>query len=126
VGRGLARADIDGDGDIDLAMSTIDRSIIILRNESAPGRRSVTVKLTGTRSPRDGYGARVEAEVGGKRRVWIYQSARSYLSASDPRIIIALGAATKVDRLTVHWPSGAVEEVRDLAPPGPVVVVEPR
>ena len=125
VGRGLARADIDGDGDIDLAMSAIDRSIIVLENRSAPAKRSVTVKLVGTRSPRDGHGARVEAEVGGKRRTFICQSARSYLSASDPRIVIALAGTAKVDRLTVHWPGGTVQEIRDLAPPGPIVVEEP-
>jgi hypothetical protein len=128
VGRGLARADIDGDGDIDLAISSLDGPVRILRNESAGRARSLTVKLVGRRSPRDGSGARVTAETRGpeglRRQTLECSSARSYLSASDPRIVIGLGDAPVVERLTVRWPSGAVTQRRDLAPPGPVVIQE--
>jgi len=128
VGRGLARADIDGDGDIDLALSPLDGPVRILRNESAGKGRSLTVKLAGRRSPRDGSGALVIAETRGpeglRRQTFVCSSARSYLSASDPRIVIGLGGAARVERLTVRWPSGAVTELGNLVPPGPITVEE--
>jgi hypothetical protein len=128
VGRGLARADIDGDGDVDLALAPLDRPVRILRNESGLPGRSLTVKLAGRRSPRDGFGATIVAEIRGpdglRAQTFHCASARSYLSASDPRIVIGLGGATRVERLTVRWPSGGVTERRDIVPPGSIVIEE--
>jgi hypothetical protein len=83
------------------------------------------VQLIGTRSPRDPYGARVEAVVGGKSRAFVYQSARSYLSACDPRIVIGLGKRSRVERLRIDWPSGRVQELREVPTDGFLTVREP-
>jgi hypothetical protein len=125
VGRGLASADFDGDGDMDLAAMTLDRGLVLLRNDVPPGRRGLMIRLQGVRSPRDGYGARIEAEVGGRVQLFEYQSARSYLSACDPRVVVALGAATRVDRIKIHWPSGVVQELRDVPAGPPLTIREP-
>lgn len=115
VGRGLASCDFDDDGDVDLALGTLDRSVILLRNNNPGAGRSTVIRLVGTKSPRDAYGARVEVTVLGKVRVFEYSSGRSYLSACDPRLIVGLGTATKLDRIRIHWPSGQVEEHVDVA-----------
>ena len=103
---------------------TLDRSLVLLRNGNPAGNRSVVLKLIGTRSNRDAYGSWVEAEKGGEGRCYEYASARSYLSASDPRLFIGLGRARALDRLRVHWPSGRESELRDVAP-GPLTLKEP-
>jgi hypothetical protein len=122
VGRGLARADFDGDGDVDLALMTLDRSVVLLRNENPLRNRSVTIRLAGVKGPRSAYGARLEATVAGRTQLFECQSARSYLSASDPVVVVGLGKAEGIDVLKVHWPSGQVSERRGLKA-GTVVVV---
>ncbi|MBI4606944.1 MAG: CRTAC1 family protein [Planctomycetes bacterium] len=123
VGRGLASSDFDSDGDPDLGLLTLDRSLVLLRNENPLGNRSVVVRLAG-KGQRDAYGARIEAEVAGRRQAFEHSSARSYLSACDPRVVIGLGKAAAIDRLTVRWPSGKVTELRGVRP-GEVRVEEP-
>jgi hypothetical protein len=125
VGRGLARSDLDGDGDLDLAMMTLDRSLVLLRNENPMRHRSLTVKLVGTRSSRDAYGARLEALVGGKLQAFEYHSTRSYLSASDPRVVIGLGKDSRVEKLKVYWPSGRAQELSEVPADGAFTIREP-
>ncbi len=125
VGRGLARADFDNDGDVDLALMALDRSLVLLRNENPFGHRSLTIRLEGTRSPRDAAGASIEVEVDGRRRVFEYSTARSYLSAGDPRVVVGLGKASRVGRLRIRWSSGLVQEVRDVPAEGFLDVREP-
>ncbi len=126
VGRGLASSDFDGDGDLDLAAMTLDRSIVLLKNTTAHENHSITVKLQGTRSNRDGYGARVTVRVGKRTQTFEYQSARSYFSACDPRLFVGLGSSEKADRVTVHWPGGAVQTLENVkASKKPLLIVEP-
>jgi hypothetical protein len=125
VGRGLASSDFDGDGDLDLAAMTLDRSVVLLRNENPAGHSSFTLRLVGTRSPRDGYGAWVEVEAAGKTQGFLYQSARSYLSAVDPRLVVGLGKAPRADRVQAIWPSGQVQELRDVEAGAVVTLREP-
>jgi hypothetical protein len=69
------------------------------------------LKLVGApKSPRDAIGAKVFLTAGGVRQRADVFSGGSYSSSSDPRIHFGLGAATKIDKLEIHWPSGAVEE----------------
>jgi hypothetical protein len=82
----------------------------LLRNVFEPRGHWLRLKLTGTRSNRDAYGARVEVVAGGKKQVDVVHANRSYLSSSDMRLHFGLGTATKVESVVVHWPSGLVEK----------------
>jgi hypothetical protein len=67
------------------------------------------------KSNRNAIGAKVVVEAGGRTQTRFVAGGGSYLSAPDRRVLLGLGAATKADRVTVTWPSGAVQEFRDLA-----------
>jgi len=112
VARGLAAADYDGDGDLDLALTQNGGAARLLRNDSPPGRW-LRVALAGRTSNRSGYGAVVTAVAGERRIVRRLVSGRSYLSASEPVVTLGLGDAERIDRLEVQWPSGAVQGVED-------------
>jgi hypothetical protein len=112
VGRGLATADYDGDGDLDVILTQNGRPARLLRNDSPP-RSWLRVKLVGRASNRTGYGARVTAVAGDRRLVRTLNSGRSYLSASEPIVTFGLGDLQEVDRLEITWPSGTVQIVPD-------------
>ena len=86
------------------------------RTEEGAGRW-VRLKLIGTRSNRDAIGARVDVEVAGRPRPIRRQvkNGWSLMSSHDPRLLIGLGAAPEVLKLTVRWPSGAVTTREHLA-----------
>lgn len=113
VGRGLATADWDRDGAVDVAITTNGGAPVLLRNTGGSGH-SLRLVLEGTKSNRSAIGAVVEAEVGKRvlhRRV---KSGSSYLSACELPLTLGLGNATQVDRLTLRWPNGAEEKLPAL------------
>lgn len=115
VSRGLASADIDNDGDLDLLVANSGQTADLLRNDGGNRRNALLVRLIGTKSNRDGVGARLRFASGGRTQVREARSGSSYLSQNDSRIHIGLDTATRVDRLEVRWPSGAIEVIRDVA-----------
>jgi hypothetical protein len=88
---------------------------MVLHNQGVPGRHWVTFELQGTKSNRLAIGARVKLIAGGVTQTEEVHSGGGYLSQNDLRIHFGLGAAKKVDSLEIHWPSGKVETLKDLA-----------
>lgn len=114
VARGAAHADIDGDGDIDVLMMELDGRPRLLRNDGGDANRWLRVRTIGRRSNRSGLGAKVVAEAGGLRQTQWVRSGSSFLSASEQVLTFGLGKATRVDRLTITWPSGQTDTYNSL------------
>lgn len=114
AGRGLATGDIDGDGDEDFLLMQVDDRPVLLRNDTPRAGAGVVLELRGTRSNRDAIGARVEVTIGERRIARSVLGGRSYLSMHDRRLAIGLGAATRIDAIRITWPSGQVDELKDL------------
>jgi enediyne biosynthesis protein E4 len=114
VSRGLAVGDLFNDGNIDVVVGDLDGAPMILRNHGAPDRNWVSFELAGTKSNRMAIGARIKLTAGNMTQTEEVHSGGSYLSQNDTRLHFGLGSATKVDRIEVRWPSGAVETLNDL------------
>lgn len=106
VGRGLATGDYDNDGRVDALVVDGEGTPELLHNGSRKSGHWLSVRLIGTRSNRDGYGARVTATAGSLTQTRWCHADGSYLSSSDKRVHLGLGSASTVDTLSVHWPSG--------------------
>jgi len=117
VGRGLAAADIDGDGDEDVLMMENDRAPVLLRNDGGNARRWIRLRLRAAQGDPFALGARVTVESGGRRQVREVRSGGSYLSQSDLTLCIGLDRAERADRVTVRWP-GRAEQVWQNLPAG--------
>jgi hypothetical protein len=123
VARGSAAADFDNDGDPDIAVSSSNGPLQLLRNDGAHGSW-LGLLLVGTKSNRQGVGARLVAETpAGKKRTRFVEAGSSYLSTSDPRVLFGLGEEKSVKTLTVYWPSGTVQVLENL-PAGTYITVK--
>src|SRR5205823_9223973 len=96
----------------------------LLVNDVRSPNHWIALKLVGTRSNRDGIGAKVTLKVGKRTFVDEMRSGSSYMSSSDMRVHFGLGAATKIDNIEVRWPSGLVENFENLAVDGIRVLKE--
>jgi hypothetical protein len=115
VGRGLAYADFDRDGDLDLLITTNNGPAYLYRNDQTSGNRSIRFRLIGTKSNRDAIGANVRIEYAGMSQLRMVKSGSSYLSQSELPVTFGLGTRDQVDRVVVEWPSGAIEEYKTLS-----------
>jgi hypothetical protein len=112
--RGLAVGDIDNDGDLDILITNVGQSADLLRNEGGNRSNSLLVRTIGTKSAREGIGARLKLTVGGKVLRREVKTASSYLAQNDPRIHFGVGKSPRADQLDILWPSGVVDVVRDI------------
>jgi hypothetical protein len=127
VGRGAAYADINNDGRLDLLLSTNGGPVYLFRNEAqgaAPANRSLRIKLTGTKSNRDGIGATVRLTSGGEAQTQMLRSGSSYLSASELVLTFGLAHHDKADTIEIRWPSGQVDRLSNIAAGQTVTVTE--
>jgi len=111
VARGAASADFWNDGRQSMLISVLDASPVLLRNDGAQTGHWLRIKLVGKKSNRDGFGARVEIKAGHSSQRSEVRANGSFESASDPRLHFGLGSAAQVDSISIHWPSGKVENL---------------
>ena len=115
VGRGLAWADFDRDGDVDLLMTTNNGPAVLFRNDVSSGNRFVRFRLRGTASNRDAIGASVRVFHGGTSQSRVVKSGSSYLSQSELPVTFGVGRRDRLDRVVVSWPNGRTEEFTNVA-----------
>ena len=115
VGRGLAAGDIDNDGDLDLLVSNNGGPVELLVNVGRSLNRALLVRTIGSRSNRDGIGAKVSLTLGTRTFVREVKAGSGYLGQSDRRVHFGMGRAAAADRLQVRWPSGRIETVDNVA-----------
>ncbi len=112
VGRGVAFADLDQDGDLDLVVMQPKSQPMVLRNDVANGNHWARLKLIGAAKNLDAIGAEVDLIADGWAQRRQVMPTRSYLSQSELPLTFGLGKATSVEKVRIRWPDGA-EQVLD-------------
>lgn len=111
VARGAAYADIDEDGDLDIAILQNGRRAVLLRNDQQTGHHWLQVELVGKAANRSAIGAVIELTAGGVTQQRMINPSRGYLSQVELPVIFGLGQAQRVDALKVTWPGGQQQSV---------------
>ena len=124
--RGACFADYDNDGKVDAFQVNLGARGTLLHNVTTNAGHWVEIKLKGTKSNRDGIGAKVEVLAAGKRWTRERVAGSGYLSQDDGRLHFGLGAAANIDKLLVHWPSGREQVLTNLTVDRVLTVEEPR
>jgi hypothetical protein len=126
VGRGAAYGDYDNDGDLDLLITSNNGPARLLRNENANQNDLLRIKTVGTRSNRDGIGARLTLKTTKGKLASIVKTGSSYCSQSELPLVFGLGAPEKdrVLSLEIAWPSGAKDSLTELQPNQSITIQE--
>jgi len=128
VGRGACFSDFDNDGYVDAFIVVLGGKGILVRAVPPPAASRyhwLTIKLIGTKSNRDGYGARIEAVAGDLKQIVENEPSAGYLSQNDPRPHVGLGNHAEVDTLTIKWPSGVVQTLEHVKADQFLTITEP-
>lgn len=126
LGRGTAAGDLDNDGAIDLVASNIGQSAYVLHNNAGSRNHWIGINPRGTRSNRDGIGCRIKiVSASGLTQYYTVNTAGSYLSASDRRVLAGLGADETVKLIEARWPSGVVQRIENVNAGQWLSLVEP-
>ncbi len=113
--RGLAIGDLWNDGRMSAVISNMNAPAMLLVNDLRNGNHWIAFRTVGTKSNRDGIGAKITMRAGARTFVDEVRSGSSYDSNSDTRVHFGLGTAAKIDSVQVRWPSGLVENFDNLA-----------
>ncbi len=113
--RGAAFADFDNDGDIDCLVSSMNDAPQLLRNDLAQGNHWLMFRTVGSKSNRDGIGARVTVVTEAMEQIWEIKTTVGIYSASDPRAHFGMGRFEKADLVRVRWPGGKTQEFRNIS-----------
>jgi hypothetical protein len=123
LGRGVAGADYDDDGDIDIAVSHLDQRAALLRNDTQTGRHFLGLDLR-TKHRAAPVGGRVIVTTPGHRQVLSIVTGGSYLSTGDPRVVAGLPDDSGAAQVEILWPSGRVDRFENLSPDRYWVITE--
>jgi tetratricopeptide (TPR) repeat protein len=111
VGRSLASADIDGDGDLDLVITAAGGPPRLLRNDQSGSKHWLRVKLAGPAGNPHGIGALIELRTAGVTQRRALMPTRSYLAQTEPIATFGLGDASEIESLNITWPDGTEQTV---------------
>ncbi|MEN3339086.1 MAG: enediyne biosynthesis protein [Acidobacteriota bacterium] len=125
VGRGLAVADFDNDGDLDVVISSLGQRPVLLRNDTPHKGNWLLIRARSRSRNTYGLGATVRVETPGGVQVREINNVASYLSSSDVRLHVGLGAAASARRIEILWPRGGRQVLTDVAANQVLVVDEP-
>ncbi len=125
--RSVIAADFDGDGAPDLLVGSVGGGPLrLFRNQFPRTLHRVRLDLVGTRSNRAGIGARVVAHCGGRQIVRDLFPANGFMGSGPAEMILGVGEAKQIDRLTIRWPDGTVQELKHLPVDRRITVTEGR
>jgi hypothetical protein len=124
--RGMAVGDFDNDGDLDVLISNNGEAPLLLRNEGGNRNHWLGLQLISTKSNAAAVGAVITWQAGGVRRSRLKTGGGSYLASHDPREVLGLGTAAKIDSVEIRWPSGAVDKLSNLPVDTYLKIVEGR
>ena len=113
-GRGMATGDFDNDGDLDVLVSNNGEAPVLLRNNGGNRNNWLGLRLVPTKSNPAAVGAVITWNAGTLKRSRLKTGGGSYLSSHDPREILGIGPATKVDSVEIRWPSGKIDTLTNL------------